>query len=67
MVNLSFLNKETGKKFRIVRWNKETGEVTLKGENSTFTEKFDKDKFKRMGYTLVQDEAPPEPKDDNDA
>jgi glutamine amidotransferase-like uncharacterized protein len=49
-----FLHEKTGKRYDIVSFNKETGEVRLKGQHAEFTEKFDKARFQEMGYTLMQ-------------
>ena len=50
----------TGKKFLIVKVDKETNELVLKGEVSTFREPNDPERFKRLGYWLIkeQDEEP---------
>lgn len=45
---------KTGKDFKVISFNKETGIVTLQGETATFTEKFDQEAFKSWGYELVQ-------------
>lgn len=50
-----FYNEKTQKRYDVVTFDKTKGEVTLKGERGQFTEKFDKDKFTRMGYVLKQD------------
>lgn len=52
MPKLFFVNKETGRRYEIVKLDKEAGEVTLRGEMAVFTESYDKDKFKELGYTL---------------
>lgn len=57
-----FVNKRTGKKYEIVSFDQEAGTVTLKGEQAQFTEDFDKEKFKTMGYTLERVESK-EPED----
>ena len=51
---LYFEHKATGKRFKIIEFDEATGKVKLKGTNSTFTEVFDKDLFKKMGYTLLR-------------
>lgn len=55
-MKLYFRNTKTGKRYEIVRLDKEAGEVVLKGEYAEFTEKYDKERFKRMGYELVKSE-----------
>jgi hypothetical protein len=47
-------SSKTGKSFKIIDYNKETGIVTLQGEAATFTEKFDQDAFKSWGYELTK-------------
>lgn len=56
MPKLYFQNEKTGKRYEIVRFDKAAGEVVLKGtSNNEFTEKYDKDRFLQMGYSLVQE------------
>ena len=52
MPSIYFRHTRTGKRFQVLKMDKEAGEVTLKGEISEFTEKYDKDKFVSMGYVL---------------
>ncbi len=64
MPEIFFENAATKKRYKVVRFNKEAGTVTLVGpHNMEFDEKFDKDRFVKMGYSLVQGEAaaPPPP------
>lgn len=58
MPELYFENVKTGTRFKVVSWDKETNAIILKGPNTEFTETFDKDKFKKMGYKPVQVETP---------
>ncbi len=51
---IALKNKETGTVYPILRWNKETNKILLKGPNSQFEVDFDKDNLQQMGYTLVQ-------------
>lgn len=55
MAQLYLYNEKTGKRYDVVKFDKDKGEVTLKGQYGQFTEKFDKDKFINMGYTLQQE------------
>lgn len=48
-------NIETGRTYKIISWDRETNEITLQGEFSQFTEKFDKEAFKRWGYRLEKE------------
>lgn len=56
MAELFFRNVKTGRKYKVLRIDKEKGEITLKGEYSEFTEPYDKDRFKRLGYELVKEQ-----------
>jgi hypothetical protein len=57
MPDLYFKNTRTGKRFKIVRMLKETGEIILKGEYAEFREKYDKERFSQMGYVLEKVDA----------
>lgn len=57
MTELFFRNAKTNRKYKVIRINKEKGEITLKGEYSEFTEPYDKERFKRLGYELVKEES----------
>jgi hypothetical protein len=50
-------NKDTKRKFEIVRVDKETNELVLQGEVSQFREPRDPARFRRLGYELVKEEA----------
>lgn len=53
MPEISFVNQKTGKKYRVVRFDKEAGKVTLVGEQGVeFTESYSKERFESLGYTL---------------
>lgn len=52
MPDIYFENVKTGKKYKVL--NMADGKVTLQGETATFTEPYDKDKFIKLGYKLVQ-------------
>jgi len=52
MAELYFKNTKTGRRYKVIRIDKEKGEITLKGEYSEFTEPYDRDRFKRLGYVL---------------
>ena len=57
---LYFKNVHTGARYRVLRQFTD-GEgikrVELQGQTATFTEPFDKERFKRMGYTLEVEES----------
>jgi hypothetical protein len=51
-----FINTETQRRYEVVKLDKAAGTITLKGELAEFTESYDKDKFKELGYTLIREE-----------
>lgn len=62
MADLVFENTHTQKRYKIVSFDREAGTVTLIGpHNMPFTEKYSKERFEQMGYTLKQVEAAPPP------
>lgn len=54
MSEVYFENVNTGRRYQVVRFVRETNKVILKGETAEFTEDFDKEKFQRWGYVLRQ-------------
>ena len=52
MAEIYFRNTRTNRKYKVVRVDKEKGEITLKGEYSEFVEPYDKERFKALGYVL---------------
>lgn len=52
MVKLYFKNTRTGKRYEVVSMNKENRTVTLRGQHAEFVEKYDKERFERLGYVL---------------
>lgn len=56
-VRYFLVHKQTGKKFQILKQDKEAGTITLKGSHATFTEDFDAAKFKKQGYELKKEEV----------
>jgi hypothetical protein len=54
----SFLfNNKTNRKFEIVKLDRETNTLTLKGETGgTFEEPYDKSRLKELGYQYVQEQ-----------
>lgn len=57
-----FENIHTGKRYKIIGFDKEAETVTLIGpHNMPFVEKYSKERFEKMGYTLKKDDAPPPP------
>ena len=60
MTTLYFKHTKTGKRFKILRHEKESNEVVLQGSYAEFKVKFDKDWLKEMGYTLERETTPVE-------
>lgn len=53
MPEIVFVNEKTGKKYRVVSFDKEGGTVTLVGEHGVeFTENYSKELFQKLGYKL---------------
>lgn len=57
MIELYFRNTKTERRYKVIRIDKEKGEITLKGEYSEFTEPYDKERFQRLGYVLEKVES----------
>ena len=57
MTKIYFVNERSGKRYEILGVNNDAGEITLKGAHSTFTEKYDKARFKSLGYVLKKEEV----------
>ena len=47
---------KTGRRFEIVKIDKERGKVTLKGAHATFVEDWKPEQFKKDGYVLEKGE-----------
>jgi hypothetical protein len=47
-----FRHTKTDRRFRVVSIDKAKNVVTLKGEHAEFTQPYDKEQFKRLGYVL---------------
>lgn len=56
MTKVFFKNEKTGKKYEVVKLDKEKSEVTLRGEYAEFIEPYDKERFQKLGYVLVKEE-----------
>lgn len=56
MAKYFLVSSRTGKKYEIVKRDKEKGTVTLKGDIAAWDEQFDMEKFKSQGYKLVKEE-----------
>lgn len=57
MAEIYFRNEKTGRRYKVVQWNQETGEIILKGEYAEFAEKYSKERFQRMGYVIEKGDA----------
>ena len=55
-----FENIETGAQFEVLSMNTD-GTVTMKAEYGQFTEPYNKEHFKALGYRLVRKEVADEP------
>lgn len=54
MAEIAFINDKTGKKYTVVKFDKEAGKVELKdAEGFTFTEVYNKELFQKLGYKLA--------------
>lgn len=56
-MKLYFRNQKTNKRYEVVRMDKAEGVVVLRGAHAEFTEPYDKENFKRMGYILEKEET----------
>lgn len=54
MTTLYFRNVKTGKRYQVIKMDKEKNEIVLKGEFAEFTEPYDKQRFIDNGYVLEQ-------------
>jgi hypothetical protein len=53
MLMPEFVNTKTGKRYRIIKFDKEAGTITMVGEHGIeFTEPYSKERFSQLGYTL---------------
>lgn len=57
MTKLFFKNLNTGKRYEVLKLDKTSGEIILKGEHVQFTERYDKQRFMEMGYVLEKEDA----------
>lgn len=54
MADVAFVNTKTGKKYTVVRFDKEAGKVYLKNEEGfEFAEVYDKELLQKLGYKLA--------------
>lgn len=52
---LYFRHLKTGKRYRIISLDPATRKIVLEGEMATFTETYDRERFKQMGYQLEKE------------
>lgn len=60
-MKLFFRNKASGVAYRVIKLDPKDAKdrkVVLQGEHGQFTEPFDPERFRRMGYDLVREDAP---------
>ena len=57
MSEVFFENIHTGKRYKVVAFDKVAGTVKVRGPQTgrEWTEKFSKEKFERLGYVLKQE------------
>lgn len=54
-----FINEKTGKRFEVVSRDQAKGTIVLRGSFGDFTETYSKERFKELGYKLVQEDSVP--------
>jgi hypothetical protein len=47
---------ETPRRYQVVTIDKEKEEITLKGEHGPFKEPYSRERFEKLGYTLIVEE-----------
>lgn len=53
MPEIYFKNEHTGKRYRVVKFDRDAGKITLVGEAGIeFTDKYDRTFFEDLGYRL---------------
>jgi hypothetical protein len=53
VAEIAFVHNRTGRRYRVVAFDKDAGKVRLIGEhNVEFSEPYSKERFAEMGYTL---------------
>jgi hypothetical protein len=58
MIEKLFLeNKTTGRKYKVLRFDKEANKLWLTGDYGEFDVEFDKENLKKMGYALVREQV----------
>ena len=57
MTEIYLRHTETGKQYKVVKFDRENGKITLQGPHAQFDEDFDKERFKRLGYSMVKGDA----------
>lgn len=55
-MKLFFKNTKTGKRYEVIKLDKKSGKVILKGELAQFDLDFDPDLFEKLGYELVEEQ-----------
>ncbi len=53
-----FVSSKSGRRYEVISFNKETGDIVLRGQNAPFPDKYDKARYQELGYTLVTEDVP---------
>jgi hypothetical protein len=53
-ITVYFENGKTKKRFKVLKIDKAANTIMLQGEYGTFSEPYNKERFQKMGYKLVQ-------------
>jgi hypothetical protein len=51
------IHTKTGRRYEVISLNRDAGLIVLKGELAEFTEPYNKERFKELGYILEKDKA----------
>jgi hypothetical protein len=54
---LYLVHGETKRKYEVLAVDRTANTIKLKGEQATFEETYNPERFKQLGYTLVKEEA----------
>lgn len=53
MTELVFVNEKSGRRYRVIKFNKEAGTVTMVGPHGLeIEERYSREKFENLGYKL---------------
>lgn len=57
MADIYFKNTTTGRRYKVIEFDKMTNEVRLQGDHAEFREPYSKKRFEEMGYVLEKEES----------